>query len=367
MKKTIYINENYRFIQSDDDINEGGFSRNYFLMRWIQNNIVKLEEIKLGRKRIINTFRVYYQLLKPIRTSIIFQYPLLGIPIFNKNIIVKFNADLLLFVLKLISKRKDIIFDISDLKYEQSIDLKINANNLARMKEFEEKFFRLPAKFVFASDSMRKYAHEKYGISYTKSDTCKNGGKILSHKSKVDLDTSYIDETKMNFVYAGSLNKGRQIEIMIDNFPNDKNIHLYIMGNDGEWVTSYCKQDNITYLGALREEDAHFISSKCDVGLIPYDENKMYYNIAYPTKLSFYITAGIPFLSTPVKEALNIESIYKVGFTRKMSEWASFLSKIDKGTIAEEKEKITDIQNQFTWEFLFNECKTFKNLIDIIN
>jgi hypothetical protein len=36
--------------------------------------------------------------------------------------------------------------------------------------------------------------------------------------------------------------------------------------------------------------------ARCDVGLIPYDDSREYYNIAYPTKLSSYIVAGIPFL-----------------------------------------------------------------------
>jgi len=333
-------------------------------MNWLQKNITNLKEVKLSSNRIMNALRVYYYLLEPKKSTIIFQYPLLGIPIFNNNILFRLNSIFFLYVLKSISKRKNLLFDISDLKYEQSIDLDINESVLDAIKEFEEKFFKLNARFVFASQSMRKYAEIKYNITQDKSDICKNGGTIIEDNFD-GLDISFIDRSKLNFVYAGSLNKGRQIERMIDNFPHNNKCYLYIMGNGGEWLKSYINQGNIMYLGALKEENALYICSHCDVGLIPYDEKKKYYNIAYPTKLSFYITAGISFLSTPVDEVKYIKNMHDIGFIKNMNEWSSFFCEISKEIIQSEKVKIIGVQSQYVWDHLFRECTTYKNLAEM--
>jgi hypothetical protein len=55
----------------------------------------------------------------------------------------------------------------------------------------------------------------------------------------------------------------------------------------------------------LEEELAHKLVSDCDCGLIPYDENLFYLKIVFPIKASFYITAGIPFLSTRIPELVD--------------------------------------------------------------
>lgn len=77
-------------------------------------------------------------------------------------------------------------------------------------------------------------------------------------------------------------------------------------------------------MGSYSEEEAIQIVSSCDIGLVPYDESRLYYNMCYPTKNSFYITAGIPILIIPLEESLNQLEKYDILFIEKLENWDKF-------------------------------------------
>ena len=144
---------------------------------------------------------------------------------------------------------------------------------------------------------------------------------------------------------------------MIINFPHNDKYNLLLLGEDGEWLEDYDLPLNVSYLGAVEEKEAHYIASKCDIGLIPYDETKLYYNIAYPTKLSFYITAGIPFLSTRVNETKKIQQKYNIGFINEITDWRKTINNITLEKIKDMKFKISKIKEDFYWDNIFSENK----------
>ena len=84
---------------------------------------------------------------------------------------------------------------------------------------------------------------------------------------------------------------------------------------------------------------------------IPYDESKQYYNIAYPTKLAFYITAGIPFISTDVNEVRTIVNNYSIGYISPINQWNKIINEISLDEIKKQKEKANAIKNEFHWDF----------------
>ncbi len=357
MNKTIYINENYKLLKATSNIVEGGLARNIAIMSWLQNNINGLKEIKLFNNRIINLFIVFFILLTERKSKIIFQYVTVGVPLFNGTIIGKVLRQAFIISVSRSSKFNNLIFDVSDLKYEQSIDLDIEPYKRSLMKDFENKFFRLNLKFIFASYAMQEYACKKYKISKENTEVIINGGNIPRCKS---LYTHCINLHKINYVYAGTLNNGRSIEEMIKQFPNRNEVHLYLMGSGGEWIKDVIKGRNITYLGAYPEEKAHEIVAMCDIGLIPYDNTKKYFNIAFPTKLSFYVTAGIPFLSTPVDEVIRINNIYQFGFIEEITNWEILIKKLCKKTIENEKNKIINNNGDFEWGNVISKSRFLK-------
>lgn len=358
MNKVFYVNENYRIMGKNISVTEGGMSRNIAFMHWVKTNVPELEEIKLGDNRFANLLKVFGILLMKKNIKIIFQYTTVGVPLHNIKIAGRIISALFLKAIKKSTKFNELIFDVSDLKYEQCLSLELNEDKIEVVKKFEEVFFKTRAQFIFASEAMREYACNKYLIPLKNTDVCINGGtEILKKYDIKDIEEEYINCNKILFVYAGTLNKGRQIEEMISSFPNDNKSILLLMGSGGAWLHDFTKNKNIHYLGALEEEKAHYIVSMCDVGLIPYSSDRLYYNLAYPTKLSFYITAGIPFLSTSVQEVINIHKKYDIGYILDNKNWKQFFYDVSKQDIENKKTKINEIKSKFYWNAIFSANK----------
>lgn len=147
---------------------------------------------------------------------------------------------------------------------------------------------------------MLKYATDKYITGKNETYVIINGAPAASFQNVAGNGSK---EFSLRVVYAGTLSKGRQIEDMINIFAATPEYQLVLLGTDGEWIAEqFSHLKNLRYLGSLDEADAQHAVMCCDIGILPYDNEKLYYNICFPTKVSFYISAGIPVLSTPLKE-----------------------------------------------------------------
>ena len=347
MERCIFINGNHR--KFSGRVMEGGYSRNVAWEKWLLNNTNRLKDIRLRDGKIFHNIQTYCILLFSRNKVILFLYPLVGVPLFYMNVFEKVLSSVFFICLDYSLKHNRVVFDISDLKYEQAVDLELmNKRAGIRGQEIEKRLFSTKAYFIFASYEMRRYACEKYGINFENTDVCINGGSTLD----VQVLENQIDLNEINYVYAGTLNRGRQIEQLIESFPKAPGIHLYLLGTNGEWIKEM--QGNITYLGPMEEVKAHYFVSLCDVGLIPYDESRLYYNIAYPTKLSFYITAKIPYISTPVKEVCRVDNDINGGWIESINKWTGLFNKLTKEEIARKKANIEVVSDDFLWDKIFS-------------
>lgn len=254
--------------------------------------------------------------------------------------------------------RNEVTIEVNDLPYEQSKDLELLVRKADN--DFQHSLYSLKsAHYVFASHEMGKYVNEKYNIKY---DVVINGADVLKDFSKLDKDLPPCFEiNEIKFIYAGGLNKGRQIESLISKF-RDRSEILILLGEWGEWLLDFNLSKNIFYLGNFEEDYAHYMTSKCDVGLIPYDEKRFYYNICYPTKASFYITAGIPFLSTPLLELKNVFEKSEMAYFVPFNEWDDFIDNFNKYSLIGTKEKIDSEKHDFYWKYLISKSLIVKNL-----
>jgi glycosyltransferase involved in cell wall biosynthesis len=200
---------------------------------------------------------------------------------------------------------------------------------------------------------MKDYALKKYELNPQNVRVCINGGPLLLN---LNISSQYLftSSNKIKFVYAGTLNRGRQIENMINIFSKNRNVELVLLGKDGEWIKNIPCSDNLHYLGPQDEFVAHYITSLCDIGLIPYDNSRSYFNIAYPTKLSFYLTAGIPFLSTPVSESISIFKKFEIGFIEEIENWASFIESLTLKLLKDQKKQAALVGEEFNWDAIFD-------------
>ena len=243
MHKLVFINPNHR--KFSGKVIDGGFSRNCAWESWLLKEKGNLIDVKLKKGKVIHLFQIFVNLLLRKNDTVFFLYPRVGAPLYQKDGVSKVCTKAFFKGIDLANKKNRVVFDIADLKYEQAIDLELaNEDVLPRLHEIEERLFSTKSYFIFASYQMREYVCRKYNVDYAKTDVCINGGHLL----KDNLSSMSVNTNIVNYVYAGTLNKGRQIEQLISSFPDDEKIHLYLLGTNGEWINS--KSKNITYLGA---------------------------------------------------------------------------------------------------------------------
>ncbi|WP_291122264.1 hypothetical protein, partial [Flavobacterium sp. UBA6046] len=331
MDKKYYIGHTVR------NLNDGGQSRNKaFMQAFLDKNALLMTVYDSNP-----LLRLFYGL------------KVLGFMLFSKNnqifihqgtLIVLFPIPIIKYtwVRKLVfiliqhmANRNDVTIEVNDLPYEQAIDLELFVQET--YKVFRDKLYTLKnVKYVFASHEMGKYIKDKFKVNY---EVIINGSNEVKDFSNSEAMHYCFSSSETKFIYAGGLNKGRQIEALISKFSNRKEI-LILIGEWGEWLDDYNVSNNIFYLGKFDEDYAHYLTSKCDVGIIPYDESRFYYNICYPTKASFYITAGIPFLSTPLLELKNVFEESGVAFFVPFDDWNVFIDNFEKSRLLEIKRKI---------------------------
>ena len=343
-KKLIFINENKRVFGKK--VTEGGAARSMAWQKYLESKGVRILDVPCNR--VLGALYVYFRLLTLKNKRLFFLYPTVGVPLNSSNNIAQRLGCAFVKICRFSSKNNEIIFDVCDLKYEQLKDLGFQFDSMDYLKKIEYSIFKLDAKFIFASKSMMEYARTKYKIPLDNTGYCINGSNPINKKISIQRYIK-IDTSKINYVYAGTLNKGRCIEQMISQFPKDPKYHLILMGTGGEWLKDNTPS-NVTYIGSVEENTAHAIVGKCDIGLIPYDSSKRYYNIAYPTKLSFYLSSGIAYLSTPVNEVKKMDESLQYGWISGISDWNQLIRSVSKEEIEKKKNVVNKNKHLFYWD-----------------
>lgn len=274
--------------------------------------------------------------------------------------LVLFRYDFLVSLIRKIlihsEKYNRIYIEINDLIHIQSLDLQLPVPNSAL--KYENLIFSVPGlEYIFASGRMRDYIVEKYNIPFTKTQVVINGAPQVSEIS-ITKDNFIDHDRPLRFLYVGTLNKGRDIEKLIEVFSKSKN-ELYLMGKGGEWMNLDGKA-NIFNLGSFTEEQALLKASEYDLGVIPYDNDKFYYNLCYPTKVSFYLAAGLPILCTPLQETKKVLEKCKreVAIFSELKNWTNVINDLSISQCVTLKDNVNHIKEQFYWENVFLELKT---------
>lgn len=328
-----------------DTITEGGVSRDLAFSRALNTKAIR---IQVGRGRLKNIYNVFKFLLFPPKNSkVIIHYPNIGVPISDRAVIGKLIRRGYVGLLKRMSKANEVCVDVADIPCEQAVDLGLPIPRY--YDEIELSIFSAATVLMPASESMKKLILLKHPQLHDKKFiVCNNGAERYPYSDgNKRIDECNVEAIK--FVYAGTLNKGRSIETLLSLFSGSKNA-LYLLGADGGWLPEKIQGlTNVFYLGALTEQEAFRVVSECDVGLIPYDSNRPYYNVAYPTKLSFYAAAGVPYLSTPVVEALAVQQRYQCGWICQIDEWKNFIETLDVKKLESTKQISLQVRDCFDW------------------
>ena len=258
------------------------------------------------------------------------------------------------YLLTRVASRNKLIIEVNDLYYEQSVDLKLCVDE--DMAQFQFILYGIElADYIFASNEMAKYAKTRYQIKSF--HTVINGAPPLKVSNIEELETGKrLHNIKIRCVYAGSLNQGRQIEELIQVFSTLQQVELILIGDMGEWLLTRLLPQNVTYLGSFNESEAMRIVAGCDLGLIPYSSDVRYYNLCYPTIASFYLYAGIPFLSTPLKELMAVfVGLHDVVKFADINQWYNLISGLSKVELDTAKEKLLKSKLDYSWNKLLDQ------------
>lgn len=348
------------------NLKDGGQARNLAFKQYFQKNIpgIIIPEVysKNFVKRIFLSARIFLLFLFS-RQNKIFIHQGTMILLFPLKLISNKSFRKVCFsLLQRTAFKNKVIIEVNDLPFEQMTDLDLPINN--NYQYFEEQLYSLKnVQLIFASNHMGEYASAKYKIPSTNFEVIINGGHQLAQNPSFNLSAyqHLLSDKSLKYIYAGSLNKGRQIEELIQLFNNRKEL-LFLIGEWGDWLKDFQLSKNVHYLGKFDEDTGQYIVSLCDVGLIPYDESRFYYNLCYPTKASFYLTAGIPFLSTPTKELQYVfGNNTQIVFLHPFTEWEHFMNNTNRQRIMESKLCVSNEKHRFYWNHLISECKVIND------
>jgi glycosyltransferase involved in cell wall biosynthesis len=347
-------NNTLYFVQFSKDTNDGGTSRNHAFCEYYKKQGAKVYNLYQTNKFLrISKLLFVLRLLITSKDKTIFIHQGTMIFLFPMSVVkYQFVTKILFNTLQKIANRNKLIIEINDLPYEQAIDLELPIDGF--IDRFQDKLYSLKnCYYIFASREMERYVKTKFNIDDTHTEVIVNGAdKIV--KAKNALNEFKLPNGKYNCVYAGTLNKGRQVEELITMFSGLDHVNLILLGDWGEWLLDYDLPENVVYLGNKSNAVAHQIVSSCDLGLIQYDSSRFYYNLCYPTKISFYLTAGIPVLSTPLTELMYHFGDSKGVFFKAIDQWAVFLESVDQSLLEKAKAAALTESTSYEWQSLLS-------------
>lgn len=352
MSKLIYI---CHIINGEND---GGMARNMAFHNYFSNKNSKIYNLynKNIGIRLFNLAFFFLNFLNFTDKKILIHLGTI-FTIFPKAILrTKIGLYFLDQFFKRLSRKNILYLEVNDLPYEQAIDLNLKIENFYLKLQYIIFDNILNINYVFASSEMANYILENYNIDPSKSQVIINGAPKMENLRGDNEILKLYESFDLKYIYVGTLNEGRGIDELIILFQN-LNSYLFLIGVGGEWLNERLKNiNNIIYLGSFDEQQAMQITSQCDFGIMHYDSSKFYYNLCYPTKNSFYISAGINVISTKLIESQNVISKYNIFLFEDFNKWKSIIN--SPFQYFENLDKITeDTKDDFYWDNILENLK----------
>ena len=140
-----------------------------------------------------------------------------------------------------------------------------------------------------------------------------------SNKQSLKKFKTKISKKNINIVYQGVIQKGRGIKQLIDLAIYNKNINGIIIGAGDHYKQyyNYNKQynnnNNVCFLGAVPYIDLLHLTKECDIGWAVIKKRGISNQLALPNKIFEYIMAGLPIITSNLKNIKPIIEKYQIG------------------------------------------------------
>ncbi|WP_041573623.1 hypothetical protein [Xenorhabdus nematophila] len=116
----------------------------------------------------------------------------------------------------------------------------------------------------------------------------------LSIEKPNDTYINLIETLKSNnkkiIIYAGSIQKGRDLEKFMSQLATSENHHLILIGHNKNYSNEYFKTiNNVSFLGPLPRKQVNYFYEQADIGLLQYENEPLNTKLCAPVKLWEYL------------------------------------------------------------------------------
>lgn len=329
---------------------EGGASRDRALVEHLGRVPgARVHYLARDRRYPLRLARFLYALARERGACFYLQYPRLPATLRTRGLPRRLLREAFLLALRRAAARNRVLVDVSDLPVEQaeSLGLELPRDEAQAFREFEASLAELPVETVFAAEAMARYAQRARGLDPARGRIALNGAPRASVRS---AEAGERTPATLRLVYAGTLRRGCGLEELLDAFAAVRRpAQLVLLGSDGEWLRG-ALDERVRLVGGREEAEAHRLAGACHLGLVPYDPSLPYLRLVYPIKASFYWSAGLPVLSTPLPEVEARIASGAAGRCLPLSEWPAWIDALGAEELAALEAQARARAADFTWE-----------------
>lgn len=293
------------------------------------------------------------RLMREIRESgadmVVLNYP--SYPFFWQHRVTIYFLMSLVFAY-LLRGKAEVVIDVMDLPVFQYKDLGYPIEmSEAKLKWFDRFIFSRADYLWVCSNALSEVIRQECAIDTSRLIVALNGHDM--DQPPPERPPSQITR----FAYAGSLNPERGMEAAVQAFVDGRmeNTELHLCGRCGQWIRQKYSDPRIVYHGELTDAEAWKTLAGCDIGLIPYPE-RGYYNLAFATKLPFYLALGMPVLCSMAQETAAVVEAKGIGLCRPISRFAEAYQEAasDPEQLAAWRSNVIKVRGEFSWNIIYS-------------
>ena len=207
------------------------------------------------------------------------------------------------------------VYDAHELETEKN-GLTGFRQKLARI--VEKMFYRTVDRVVVVGEEISKWYENEY-LGTMKPLVILNSPRIVDLDQKNLFREEFkIPKNKKIFLYQGTFEKGKGIEILLDAFKERDDQYVLVLMGYGS-LLSVIKDELssgfIYYKEGVKPEDILKYTMSADIGLTLGQNVCLSYYYSMPNKLFEYCMAGLPVISTPLLETKCFLEKYDAGRT----------------------------------------------------
>lgn len=251
-------------------------------------------------------------------------------------------------------RKAKIIYDAHELETERN---EWSGIKKAIAKIFERILMSYVDQLIVVSDSISEWYKTQYNlkeVSVIKNVPYRQDNRGI--RSNILKERFNIQDNEILFIYQGSLNKGRGIEILLNAFSQaDKKKHILFMGHGTlESTVKFYETNfsNIHFYPSVNPAEVISYTTCADVGISLIENTCLSYKYSLPNKMFEYIFSGLPLIVSNLPDMGKIIDDFKCGWKVSINKnsVSDLIKSISKENIEEKRYNVLNCKDNFGWD-----------------